>query len=272
MTGENEPHVSIASRDSGRLGVTPVRTPIFGLGGDLIAFVTESLGGPLAARAALNGRILAVTSKLLSLAENGIVPKASISKADLIRREADQVLGESEFRGESGQRVLLTLKQGLYMAAAGIDESNVASPRDSNVESSAGAYLTLPKDLDRSTRALHAGLKQSLQLQSFGLIVTDSRTTPLRRGVTGVALSSAGFYPTRSLIGRPDLFGRALKMTSINVVDALAVAAVYAMGEADEQTPLAILDGHGAEFSTVSAPDDPADVRIAPKDDLFRLR
>src|SRR5205823_3633039 len=71
---------------------------------------------------------------------------------------------------------------------------------------------------------------------------TDSKTTPLRWGVTGVALAHSGFEALNSYIGQPDLFGRPLHVTRVNVMDALAAAAVLVMGEGAEQTPLAWLD------------------------------
>ena len=45
-----------------------------------------------------------------------------------------------------------------------------------------------------------------------------------------------------SRVGRPDLFGRPLEMTRVHMADALAAAAVLVMGEAAEQTPLALID------------------------------
>lgn len=43
-------------------------------------------------------------------------------------------------------------------------------------------------------------------------------------------------------IGKKDVFGRKLKMTIANVADAVATAAVLAMGEGREQTPLAVIE------------------------------
>lgn len=71
--------------------------------------------------------------------------------------------------------------------------------------------------------------------------MTDSHTTPLRRGVTGIALSYWGFQGVESFVGTKDLYGRALKMTHVNFADALASAAVLMMGEANESCPLAML-------------------------------
>src|SRR6266508_2193439 len=69
--------------------------------------------------------------------------------------------------------------------------------------------------------------------------ITDSKTAPLRVGVTGVTLAYSGFQALNDYVGTKDLFGRAWRMIKVNVVDALATAAVLVMGEGSEQTPLA---------------------------------
>ncbi len=43
-------------------------------------------------------------------------------------------------------------------------------------------------------------------------------------------------------MGKPDLFGRPFKMSQANVAAGLAAAAVAAMGEGAEQTPLCVID------------------------------
>jgi len=60
--------------------------------------------------------------------------------------------------------------------------------------------------------------------------------------VTGTAIAHSGFLAVNDYRGRPDIFGRLLQMTTVDVADALAAAAVLVMGEADEQTPLAVID------------------------------
>ncbi|HET7769087.1 MAG TPA: coenzyme F420-0:L-glutamate ligase, partial [Chloroflexota bacterium] len=72
-------------------------------------------------------------------------------------------------------------------------------------------------------------------------ILTDSRSTPLRRGVTGYALAHHGFRPLRDYRGTRDIFGRKLRSSQSNVADALAGAAVLEMGEGNEQTPIALI-------------------------------
>ena len=79
-------------------------------------------------------------------------------------------------------------------------------------------------------------------MKELGVIITDSHTTPMRRGVLGIGLCWYGFSPLHNYVGSPDCFGRPLQMTQSNLVDALAVAAVVCMGEGNEQTPLAVIE------------------------------
>jgi F420-0:gamma-glutamyl ligase len=89
----------------------------------------------------------------------------------------------------------------------------------------------------------------------------------LRNGVTGVALAWWGFRASRTLVGERDLFGRAFKMTSVNVADSVAAAAVLAMGEGAEARPLALVRYDEAEFT--DADPDPAEARMEPARDLY---
>src|SRR5262249_15785873 len=99
------------------LKVTPIRTEVFRLGERLDEFVLSHL----TQLRLTEGSILAVTSKIVSLSEGRVVPKESVEKATLIAREADHDLGEI------GYGTRLTIKDGLFIASAGIDESNSES-------------------------------------------------------------------------------------------------------------------------------------------------
>lgn len=205
------------------LRVQAVSTPIFQPGHELLQFVVSALGS---SRRNLEGCCLVISSKIVSLAESRLVPKVETSKAALIQREADQVLMDLPYGS------ILTIKHGLLIASAGIDESN----------SETGDFILYPCDPFESAAQIHRGLKDHFGWKQFGILLSDSRTSPLRRGVTGVSLAHHGFHGVRNQIGQKDLFGAQLKMTQVNVADAVAAAAVFCMGESDEQTPLAIVE------------------------------
>lgn len=216
------------------------------MGEPLEDFVVRSVARDLLGE----GMVLAITSKIISVAEGAVVDRGGIVKGDLIRREADAFLGETLFG------VALTIKHGILIPSAGIDESNSAT----------GDYILFPKDPYESARKLHSALSQRWGLRKFGIVVTDSHTQPLRKGVTGIGLAHWGFKATRDLVGSPDLFGREAKMTHVNVLDAIAVAAVYRMGEIAERCPLAIVYGSRAEFTNESSA---REIQISPEEDLY---
>jgi putative folate metabolism gamma-glutamate ligase len=170
--------------------------------------------------------IVAITSKVISVCEQRIVPKSSIgNKRDLVYREADYVLDI-----DNNKEHIITIKNGILIPSAGIDESNVED-----------AYILYPKDVHATCVDIWEWLRTEFKVKHIGVIITDSHTTPMRVGVTGVGLSWCGFEAQYSYIGTKDIYGRPLKCTQVNVIDALAAAAVFEMGEAAEQTPIAII-------------------------------
>ncbi|MBV2167078.1 MAG: coenzyme F420-0:L-glutamate ligase [Bdellovibrio sp.] len=226
--------------------ISPIHTSIFHPGNDLVEFILQHID-----RSSCTERsILAITSKIVSLAENRLVAHDSVDKKSLIRQEADYYLGEI------GHGVSLTIKHGLLLPAAGIDESN----------SEKGDYILYPQDPYQSAEALRTALKERLGLREFGIILTDSHTGPLRLGVVGASLAFAGFHPVKNMIGQKDIFGRPLKMTKINHADSLATAAVLMMGEADECCPLALIQNAPVVFT-----DSPSrsDLEVSPEDDMY---
>jgi dihydrofolate synthase / folylpolyglutamate synthase len=221
-----------------------IQTPIFHAGDDLNSYLAQNL------KVSLEGKVLAITSKLVSLAENRLVAKSAISKKDLVKSEADHYLCEGGYGAE------LTIKHGFLFASAGIDESN----------SETDSYILLPKDPYKSAEQIYLFLKNKFALNNFGVILTDSHSMPFRRGVTGIALAHWGFKATKSLIGQKDLFDQELKFTHVDVADSLASMAVFTMGEAADASPLAIVEGAEVEFQKKSSS---SEIQISPKDDLY---
>jgi F420-0:gamma-glutamyl ligase len=237
--------MELSVNPSHSLQVTPVKTRTFKPGEDLAEFVLESLQGAKIEEET----VLAVTSKIVSLSENRLVHHEG-PKAELIRRESDH------YFGEVGYGCHLTIKHGLFIPSAGIDESN----------SETGGFILYPEDPFQSACRLWERLRREWRIERLGILITDSHTTPLRRGVTGISLSHWGFQAVKNLVGTPDLFGRPLKVTTVNAADALASAAVYMMGEGNESQPLALLEGASVRFTRAT---DPKEVQIPYEDDLY---
>ncbi|MBI2031964.1 MAG: coenzyme F420-0:L-glutamate ligase [Candidatus Levybacteria bacterium] len=171
--------------------------------------------------------IIAVTSKIISICEGRMVRIGSKTKDELVKKEAEFYLP----RHMSKYDFSISIKRGIFTASAGIDESN-----------GNGYYILWPKDPQRSANKIREYFLKKFKIKNLGVIVTDSKTTPLRWGVTGVAIAHSGFSALNSYIGKPDIFGRKLQAEKLNVADSLASSAVGVMGEGDEQTPLAIIE------------------------------
>ncbi len=178
--------------------------------------------------ALLENTILVITSKIVSLCQGRVVPKQADPgfKEALIRQEADSVLDTLE----NPYGLYLTLKNNILIPSAGIDESNADN-----------VYILYPEAIQKVAASAWQYLREKHAIKNLGIIISDSHTTPLRRGVTGIALGWCGFEPLYSYVGKPDIYGNPLRVTQINLLDALASAAVLMMGEGDEQSPLALI-------------------------------
>lgn len=172
--------------------------------------------------------ILVITSKVVSIYEGRCVPKTKYpDKDELIKKEADFYLPRE---AAPNAWVMHAIKHNLFIPSAGIDESN------------SGDYYTLwPKDPKESAEKLWQWVKKIYRVRNVGVIISDSHSIPLRRGMMGFALNYYGFRPLKEYRGTKDLFGREMKMTQANFPDALASAAVLAMGEGNESMPLALI-------------------------------
>ena len=200
--------------------------------------------------------VLAITSKILSLTQGRTVDKSRVDKYELIRQEADAILETNH----NPYGFHLTLKNGILIPSAGIDESNVDN-----------VYVLYPENIQLAAAEIWQHLRAKHKIQNLGILITDSHTTIMRRGVTGIALGWCGFEPLYSYIGKSDLYENPLRVTQLNIIDALATSAVFVMGEGNEQTPLAILSEiPKIKFSDhVPTPEEEMSISISMEDDLY---
>ncbi|OGK11841.1 hypothetical protein A2954_05655 [Candidatus Roizmanbacteria bacterium RIFCSPLOWO2_01_FULL_37_12] len=171
--------------------------------------------------------VLAITSKIVSICEGSVIKIGKMDKTELIKKQADYFISPEQ----SKYNITLTIKRGMLVPTAGIDESN-----------GNGYYILWPKNPQKTANIVRKYLKKKFQLKFVGVIITDSKTTPLRWGTTGFALAHSGFNALNNYIGKPDIFGRLLHVSKASVMDALASSAVAVMGEGNEQTPLATIE------------------------------
>lgn len=200
--------------------------------------------------------ILIITSKIVSICEGNMVSTSSTDKDTLIQNEAEYYIP----RTESHYNVCLTINNGILAPSAGIDESNA----DDN-------YILWPKDPQKSANSIREFITNHYKIHHAGVLIIDSKTTPLRWGTTGIALSWSGFLPLKDYIGKPDLFDRTMRMTNQSLIDGLASSANLVMGEGNEATPIAIAqDLSFIEFVNRNpTQEEIQSLVIDPKDDLY---
>ncbi|MFF3487648.1 coenzyme F420-0:L-glutamate ligase [Streptomyces sp. NPDC002701] len=203
----------------------------------------------------LDGDVLLVTSKIVSKAEGRVVEATDREAA--IDAETVRVVARR------GPLRIVENRQGLVMAAAGVDASNTP----------AGTVLLLPEDPDASARSIRDGLRDALGVE-VGVLVTDTFGRPWRTGLTDVAIGAAGVRVLDDLRGGTDAHGNPLGATVVATADELAAAGDLVKGKA-AGLPVAVVRGL-SHVVGADGPDGDADegtrgmVRGA-RDDMFRL-
>jgi len=239
----------------------PIKTPIIQSNDNLIEILISSIK-ELEPR---DGDILVVSSKVIALTEGRIVnykrvkpsEKAkSLAKqydlepgfVELVLQEADKVFGGVKC-------AILTMKDNMFIANAGVDHSN--APEDH--------AILWPKNPSLSADNIRKEFKERLNV-SIGVIISDSRCSPLRTGTTGFALATSGLDAIIDERGKPDLFGKTMRITQRAVADGLASAAVVVMGETNEQTPAVLI--RNADIRLTDQPSE-SSTYFPPKECLF---
>jgi coenzyme F420-0:L-glutamate ligase/coenzyme F420-1:gamma-L-glutamate ligase len=197
----------------------------------------------------VEGDVVVVTSKVVSKAAG----LASDDKERLVEEQTDRVVA---IRG--GTRIVRT-RQGLTMAAAGIDGSNVEP----------GTYLPLPSDPDASARELRARLRE-LTGARVAVVVSDTAGRAWRQGQTDIAIGCAGLLPLDPFAGREDSYGNPLVVTAPAVADEVAAAAELASGKLGRR-PLVVVRGLPGRLLTDDDGPGAASLIRPEADDLFGL-
>ncbi len=218
----------------------PIKSRLILPGDSLIAKFVEALS--LARLSVKDGDIFAVASKVVSLAEKNTVSLAQVKPTALAGRLgrrfgmlpefAQVVLDEADaiYGGVPG--VLLTLKNGNAVANSGVDRKN--APGDS--------VIPWPADPRRSADTIRRAVSRRFG-RRVGVVIVDSRVTPLRLGTTGLAIACSGFQPVRDSRGSRDLYGRKVRITLQALADGIASAAHLLMGETRETIPFVLIRG-----------------------------
>ncbi|MFD5428302.1 coenzyme F420-0:L-glutamate ligase [Streptomyces sp. NPDC127084] len=199
-----------------------------------------------------DGDVLLVTSKIVSKAEGRVL--AADDREAAIDAETVRVVARR------GNLRIVQNRQGLIMAAAGVDASNTPS----------GTVLLLPEDPDASAARIREGLRDTLGVE-VGVVVTDTSGRPWRTGLTDVAIGAAGVRVLDDLRGGVDAHGNPLSATVVATADELAAAGDLVKGKT-AGLPVAVVRGLGHVVAGHGERTEGAHalVRVA-ADDMFRL-
>ena len=208
--------------------------PEVGPGDELAALIAAAAGGDLRP-----GDVLVVAHKVVSKAEGAIVALRDVQPSDRALalaaesgkdpRHVQVVLDEAAeiVRAERGV-VIARTRHGFVCANAGVDASNAPAP---------DTLVLLPRDPDRSARALRAALAARP-----AVVIADSFGRAWRNGQVEVAIGLAGLRPLEDWRGRRDTAGRELRATWIAIADQAAAAADL-VRDKDSREPAVVVRG-----------------------------
>jgi len=214
-----------------------------------------------------DGDVLALASKIVSYAEGRVAKLSDVKPseeakelakkfslqpefAELVLHEADKIYGGVE-------RAVLTLKNGVLTANAGIDNKNAP----------VGFVVLWPKNAKEWAKRIREEIIYRTS-KHIAVLIVDSGLVPLRLGTNGIALAVAGFKPVIDSRGKRDVFDKPLVITRHAVADDLASAAHLLMGEAAEKTPIVLIKDAPVVFDEGAY--DSADTMISPDECIFR--
>lgn len=196
--------------------------------------------------------IIVISSKIVAIGEGNCVPVEGTDKQALVEAEAELAIPRAYWPSP------LTIKCNAFIGTAGIDESNAA-----------GYFVLLPKNPFESAEKIYNYIKEKYKLREFGVVISDSHSSPLRRGATGISIGYWGFAPTINHVGEEDIFGRELRIEVTNLVDGIAAGANVVMGETDERQPIVI--ARGVPSVTYVDGNKKDDHMVALEEDTFRV-
>jgi coenzyme F420-0:L-glutamate ligase / coenzyme F420-1:gamma-L-glutamate ligase len=229
--------------------------PLIEPGDDLAAILIDHLG-----RSGIAPRdrdVFIVAQKVVSKAEGryvnlrDVVPSdRAVELAATVRKDpriVEVILSEAQEVLRHAEGVLIAVHRlGFVMANAGVDQSNIEHP------GAGERVLLLPENPDASCATLKARMDECFSVD-VGVVINDSFGRPWRNGVIGVALGAAGLPSLVSLIGAPDLFDRAMRVTEVAVADEIAAAASLLMGQTNDGLPFVHARGLAWDAPTCNA-------------------
>lgn len=243
-----------------------IRTELVQPGDDLVKVILDA-----AERQGLkieDGAIVAIASKAVATAQKRLKKLSTVkpsrrarelaAKYNLEPSFAEIVLQEAEEVCGGVSKAVLTLKNNILTANAGVDQKN----------SPAGYVVLWPRNPFQTAEKIRRDISKRTG-KRVGVLIVDSRVTPLRMGTCGLALAVAGFEPVRDCRVEKDLYGRSISITRHALADDLASAAHLIMGESNKRTPAVLIKQAPVEFTSKI---DQSSAAISAKECLFAKR
>ncbi len=196
------------------------------------------------------GDVVVVSESALSTALGGVVSLSDVraekravelGRTYSISPELMQLIIEHSERIIGGiEGYVLALRDGFLCPNAGIDSSNAPE----------GCVVLALDEPNSEAKKLRKAIYARYGV-SVGVVVSDSRTHPLRLGCVGIAVGVSGMRGTVDARGQKDLFGKPLTITRRAMADDISSAAHLLMGEGDECVPLVVVKGLGLEIGEI---------------------
>ena len=222
-----------------------VKMRIIKTGDDIVGIILESLNEQKLQLE--DGDILAITSKIIAFAEGRLVKLSDIKPSDKAKELAHRFLLKPEFAElilceadkiyGGVEKAILTLKNGVLTANAGIDNKNAP----------VGYVVLWPDDSQKWAKQIREEIYHKTG-KRVAVLIVDSGLVPLRMGTIGLALAVAGFKPVKDCRGEKDIYGKQLVITRHAVADDLASSAHLLMSEAAEKTPVVLIKNAPIDF------------------------
>ena len=209
--------------------------------------------------------VIVVSQKIVSKQENRLVDLSSVTPSLLANgiassygkdpRIVELILSESiRIVRMQNKVIIVKTHRGFVCANAGIDESNVKL----------GFATLLPKHPDQSAKRILDALTQKTG-KKLAVIISDTFGRPFRMGQTDIAIGVAGIKPISDYAGKPDTFGRELRVTAIATADEICSSAELVMGK-EKKCPAAII----RNLSFESSPSEISELLRPDEQDLFK--
>jgi len=212
-----------------------------------------------------DGDILLLSGKYVSMSEGRkyqlgrVKPLSDAKKLSIINKSnpklTEVIIRESEKVYMSFPGIFMAESNGLLQPNAGIDKSNVQE----------GNIILYPEDPNKSALSIRLKILTEYGV-NLGIVITDSRIYPVRKGTVGIAIGYSGIKAILDDRGKLDLFGKPLKITRRAIADQLATAAQLVMGESGESIPIVLVRGLA---TYVSANDIRVNLSVSFQEDLY---